>query len=64
MFIVIIALVVTVFVIKNKINHIQRAIESRIDTVSYFAEKGGELAGLAASKVARKAKKAVRNARK
>ncbi len=64
MFIIILALVVAVFVIKNKINHIQRTIESRINTVTHLAEKGGELAGLAASRVAGRARKAVRKAKR
>jgi predicted Holliday junction resolvase-like endonuclease len=64
MFVLVIALVVAVFVIRSKINHIQRTIESRINTVTTLAEKGGELAGLAAAKVARRARKAVRKAKK
>ena len=57
MFVIIVALVVAVFVIKNKINHIQRTIESRINTVTHLAERGSELAGLAAAKVAGRAKR-------
>lgn len=64
MFLLILALVIAVFVIRNKINHIHNVIESRINTVTHLAEKGGELAGLAASNVARRAKKAIRNAKR
>lgn len=64
MFVIIIALVVAVFIIKNKINHIQRTIETRINTVTHLAERGGELAGLAAAKVAGRAKRAVRKTKR
>ena len=64
MFILIVALVVAVFVIRNKVVHIQRTIEDRINLVTHFAEKSGELAGLAASRVANKAKRAVKKARR
>jgi cell division protein FtsL len=59
MFILIIALVVTVFVIRSKINKIQKTIEEKVHTVTSFAEKGGELAALATGGVVRKAKKAL-----
>lgn len=64
MFVIIIALVVAVFIIKSKINHIQRTIENRVDMVTHLAERGGELAGMAASKMAGKAKRAVRKAKR
>jgi|GEM_PF-908545 len=64
MFILIIALVVSVFVIRSKINKIHQMIETRVNTLTTLAEKGGELAGLAASKVAGKAKRAARKAKK
>jgi predicted Holliday junction resolvase-like endonuclease len=64
MFVLVVALVVAVFVIRSKINHIQRTIESRISTVTHLAEKGGELAGLAASRVAARAKRATRKAKR
>jgi Na+-transporting methylmalonyl-CoA/oxaloacetate decarboxylase gamma subunit len=58
-FIILIALVTAVFVIRNKVNKIQRAIEDKINTVTTIAEKGGEIAALAAGGVARKAKRAL-----
>jgi hypothetical protein len=59
MFILIVVLVISVFVIRAKINRIHDQIEARIDTISMVAEKGGALAGMAARGVARKAKKAI-----
>jgi cell division protein FtsL len=64
MFVLVIALVVAVFVIRAKINKIHHMIDSKVNTITSLAEKGGELAGLAASTVARRAKKAVRKAKK
>ena len=64
MFVLIIALVAAVFVIRSKINKIQQTIEERVDMVTHLAERGGELAGLAASRVAAKAKRAVRKAKR
>lgn len=64
MFILIIALVVSVFVIRAKINKIHQMIESRVNTITALAEKGGELAGMAASRVAGKAKRAARKAKR
>lgn len=60
MFILIIALVVSVLVIRSKINKIHHQIESRINAVTNIAERGGELAAAAVEGVARKAKKAIR----
>jgi Na+-transporting methylmalonyl-CoA/oxaloacetate decarboxylase gamma subunit len=59
MFILLIALVVAVFVIRSKINHIQRMVEDRINTVTTIAEKSGEVAAAVVGGVARKAKKAI-----
>jgi hypothetical protein len=59
MFILIIALVAAVFVIRSKINHIQRMVEERINLVTNIAEKGGEVAAAVVGGVARKAKKAI-----
>ena len=59
MFLLIIALVAAVFVIRSKVNKIQYAIESKINTVTTIAEKGGEIAALATGGLVRKAKKAV-----
>lgn len=59
MFILILALVISVFVIRSKINKIQKHIEDKINTVTSIAEKSGELAALATGGVVRKAKKAL-----
>jgi hypothetical protein len=64
MFVLVIALVVAVFVIRAKINRIHQMVESRVNTLTTLAEKGGELAGLAASRVARGAKSAARKAKR
>lgn len=64
MFILVIAVTVAVFVIRAKINKIHHMIDAKLNTFTTLAEKGGELAGLAASTVARKAKKAVRKAKR
>lgn len=64
MFILLIALVVAVFVIRAKVVRIQQTIEDRLNMVTHIAEKGGELAGLAASRVASKARRAVRKAKR
>lgn len=59
MFILILALVISVFVIRAKINKIQHQIESKINSVTSIAEKGGELAALATGGVVRKARRAL-----
>jgi cell division protein FtsL len=59
MFILIIALVAAVFVIRSKVNRIQRTIEDKVHMVTTVAEKGGEIAALAAGGVVRKARKAL-----
>lgn len=64
MFILVIALVTAVFVIRAKINKIHHMIDSKVNTFTTLAEKGGELAGLAVSRVANKAKKAARKAKR
>lgn len=58
-FIILIALVTAVFVIRNKVNKIQRAIEEKLHTVTSIAEKGGEIAALATGGVVRKARRAL-----
>ncbi|HET7528929.1 MAG TPA: hypothetical protein VFJ84_01720 [Candidatus Saccharimonadales bacterium] len=58
-FVMLIALVTAVFVIRSKVNKIQQAIESKINTVTNIAEKGGEIAALATGGIVRKAKKAI-----
>lgn len=62
-FLMIIALVTAVFVIRSKINKIHDAIEQRINALSGWAEKGGELAATASSTI-RQAKKAIKKAKK
>ncbi|HET9850053.1 MAG TPA: hypothetical protein VFP35_00260 [Candidatus Saccharimonadales bacterium] len=59
-FVLIIALVSAVFVIRNKINKIYDNIEAKLNAVTTIAEKSGELAGLAGRAAVRKAKKAIR----
>jgi hypothetical protein len=59
MFIMLLALVIAVFVIRSKVNKIQRQIEERINMVTNIAEKGGELAAAAVGGVARKARRAI-----
>lgn len=59
MFILLIALVAAVFVIRNKINRIERQIENRINMVTNIAERGGEVAAAVVGAAARKAKRAV-----
>jgi hypothetical protein len=58
-FIMLIALIAAVFVIRNKVNKIQRAIEDKINTVTTIAEKSGEIAALATGGAVRRAKRAL-----
>ena len=58
-FVMLIALIAAVFVIRNKVNKIQRAIEEKINTVTTIAEKSGEIAALATGGVVRRAKRAL-----
>jgi cell division protein FtsL len=57
MFVILIALVAAVFVIRNKVNKIQRTIEDKINTVTTIAERTGEVAALATGGVVRRAKR-------
>jgi Na+-transporting methylmalonyl-CoA/oxaloacetate decarboxylase gamma subunit len=59
MFLLLIALVAAVFVIRNKINRIHDQIESRLNMVTNIAEKGGEVAAAVVGAAARKARRAV-----
>lgn len=59
MFIIMIALVAAVFVIKSKINKLHDKIEAKLDIISRLAEKGGEISALAGSAVVKKAKDAI-----
>jgi Na+-transporting methylmalonyl-CoA/oxaloacetate decarboxylase gamma subunit len=59
-----VALLISVFVIKGKINRIHDNIENKINSVAHIAERGGELAAIATGTVARGAKKALRKNKK
>lgn len=59
MFVLVIALVAAVFVIRSKVNRIQRTIEDKIHTVTTIAEKTGEVAALATGGVVRRARRAL-----
>jgi hypothetical protein len=52
-------LLISVVVIRSKVNKIHQNIEDRINSFTNFAEKGGEIAAIASSVVAKKAKKAL-----
>jgi cell division protein FtsL len=59
MFILIIALVASVLVIRSKVNKIQRTIEEKVHTVTTIAEKTGQVAALAGGGVVRGARRAL-----
>jgi Na+-transporting methylmalonyl-CoA/oxaloacetate decarboxylase gamma subunit len=59
MFILLVALVAAVFVIRSKINRIHDQIENRLNMVTTIAERGGEVAAAVVGAAARKAKRAV-----
>jgi len=52
-------LLISVIVIRSKVNRIQHNIEEKIDSLTNIAEKGGEIAAIAGGVVAKKAKKAL-----
>jgi cell division protein FtsL len=59
-FLLMIALVTEVFIIKGKINKIHDNIEAKLSGITHLAEKGGEWASAASkivSKASRKAKR-------
>jgi cell division protein FtsL len=60
MLILVACLVVAVFVIRSKVNHIQQQIEEKINSVTNIAEKSGELAAAAVGAATRRAKKAIK----
>lgn len=64
MFILMIAMVAAVFVIRAKINKIHDAIEDKLDIAMTLAEKGGELAAVASTKVFDTAKRAFNSSKK
>lgn len=64
LFLMLIALVVAVFVIRAKINKIHDTIEHHINSITSLAERGGELSALAGTKVIKKAKKVLKKAKR
>jgi hypothetical protein len=59
MLVLIATILISVIVIRNKINRIHDNIEDKIDSLTQIAERGGELAAIATGAVAKKAKKAL-----
>jgi len=59
-FILLIALVIGVFMIRAKINKIHAQIDAKIDAITMFAERGGELTSFASQQVLKKAKKVLK----
>lgn len=64
MFLLMIAIVSAVFVIRSKVNKIHDHIESKINSITNLAEIGGEFSAVAGSKVFKQAKKAIKKAKK
>ena len=62
-FVILIALVTSVLVIRSKIIKIHEAVDEKLSAVTNFAEKGGELAGMASSTF-KQAKRTFKKARK
>lgn len=62
-FLLLIALVSAVFIIKSKINKIHDNIEQKINSITNLAEKGGEWAA-AASKIVTKGAKVAKKAKR
>jgi Na+-transporting methylmalonyl-CoA/oxaloacetate decarboxylase gamma subunit len=58
MLILVALLLISVIVIRSKVNKIHDRIDEKINSLTNFAEKGGEIAALATGAVAKKAKKA------
>jgi Na+-transporting methylmalonyl-CoA/oxaloacetate decarboxylase gamma subunit len=52
-------LLISVIVIRSKVNKIHASIDEKINSITNIAEKGGELAAIATGVVAKKAKKAL-----
>jgi hypothetical protein len=63
-FLMTIALLTSVLVIRSKINKIHEQIEDRINSISSIAERGGELSAIVGSSAFKQAKKAFKKARK
>lgn len=64
LFLMVVALLSAVLVIRSKINKIHDNIENKLNTITSLAEKGGELSALAGSEVFKQAKKALKKAKK
>jgi hypothetical protein len=58
MLILVALLLVSVVIIRNKINRIHDNIEEKVNSISNIAEKGGEIAAIATGIMTKKAKKA------
>jgi Na+-transporting methylmalonyl-CoA/oxaloacetate decarboxylase gamma subunit len=63
-FLLLIALVSAVFVIKGKINRIHENIDQKINAIAQVAEKSGELTSIAARIVAKGAERAVKRSKR
>jgi hypothetical protein len=63
-FIMLLAMLAAVFVIRAKINHIHQQIEEKLDIVTTLAEKGGALSASVASTVVKKVQKAAKKSKK
>jgi cell division protein FtsL len=59
-FLMMIALLSAVFVIRSKINKIHDNIEDKISTITDLAERGGQISAIAGSTVFKQAKKALK----
>jgi len=63
-FLMILALVVAVLLIRRKINKIHDTIEAKIDSITSLAEHGGELSALAGKALMHSAKRAFNKSKK
>jgi cell division protein FtsL len=63
-FLMIIAILSAVLVIRSKINKIHDQIEDRLNTITSIAEKGGELSAMVSTQAFKQAQKAFKKARK
>jgi Na+-transporting methylmalonyl-CoA/oxaloacetate decarboxylase gamma subunit len=63
-FLLMLVLVFSVFIIRSKIAKIHDNIENRIEMFTHIAERGGELSSIASSAVFKGAKKAFKKSKK
>jgi hypothetical protein len=63
MLILIALMLISVIVIRSKVNRIHDNLEEKINSITNFAEKGGEIAAIATGVMAKKAKKALNKKR-